>query len=119
MTYFPDHLDRTEARIISRLITAILTLSPVPLFVRVHDGEEWATDWTRNRRTICEAVAATDETRFVLAQTETTEGGAMHRFGSIWLIHGNGEDAISDASFNIKRDNAETIIDALIDHANR
>ena len=119
MIYFPDHLDRTEARIISRLITAILTQSPVSLFVRVHDGEEWATDWTRDRRTISEAVAATEETRFALAETETAEGGAMHRFGSIWLIHGNGEDVISDASFSIKRENAEAIIDALIDHANR
>ena len=103
----------------NKLLTAILTLSPVPLFVRVYDGEEWATDWTRDRKTIQQETAATDETRYVLAATETEQGGAMRRVGSITLIHGNGEDVISDASFNIKFDDAETLINSLCNHANR
>lgn len=35
------------------------------------------------------------------------------------LLDNKIEDVISDASHNVHRDNAEAIIDALCDHANR
>jgi len=116
MAHFPDHMDRDEARVSNRLITAILD-HPDNLAVRVFDGEQWATHWTRDRATIQRETAATDVTIYHLCKVSDT--GAATRFGSITLIHGNGEDVVSDAAWSSKRPEAEALIEGLCDHANR
>lgn len=112
MAQWPQHMDPTEGRICNRVLTAILA-HPRNLFVRVFDGEEWATDWTRDRATIQRETAATDMTRWFLMSCTTPEGGAARRLGSILLIHGNAEDVISDASWNPREADAESIVNAL------
>ena len=114
MPHFPAHLSKTEAAIINKLITAILERPN--LMARVYDGEEWATEWTRNRSTMQQEIAATDETRIYI--TALDKNGAATRIGSILLIHGNDEDVISDASWNPKHPYAEPTIDTLCKEAN-
>ena len=116
MSQFPDHMNATEARIVNRLLTAILTLSHVPMMVRVHDGEEFATDWTTDRKEIQKETAATDVTVYVLA--EKMDDGSRRRVGSVTLIHGNEDDVISDASYSTKYEGSQDLIDSLCEHAN-
>lgn len=112
MAHWPDHMDATEAAICNKTLTRILS-NPRHLMVRVFDGEEWATGWTRDRAAIQRETAATDETRWFLTETETAEGGAGRRIGSILLIHGNGEDVISDTSWNPRVSHAQELLDQL------
>jgi hypothetical protein len=116
MSNFPDYMNATEVRIVNRLLTAILTSSTVPLTVRVNDGEEWATDWTTDRKVIQRETAATDVTIYALA--EKMPDGTRQRIGTITLIHGNEDDVISDASYRTTYEGSEDLIDALCDHAN-
>lgn len=115
MTHFPKHMDATEAKIANRLLTAILRHPD--LLVRVFDGEEWSTDWTRDRAAIQRETAATDMTRYSI--TRLADNGAARRLGSILLIHGNGEDVISDYSWNTKVDAVEALLDEVCDYANQ
>lgn len=112
---YPEWVRPEEAKVMDKLLTAILTLAPVKLVVRVYDGEEWATEWTDNRATIKAATASTDETRWAIASVSDT--GAFRRVGTFLLIHGNGEDVIADASWNPKDPNHEGLINALFDEA--
>ncbi|MDX0762392.1 hypothetical protein U8C32_08695 [Sinorhizobium medicae] len=92
---FPQHMDRTEQRIVGKLIRKALALG---YLVSVYDGEEWALVKADDYKAITAEVAATDETtlRFRLASGE--------KVGSVWLVHGNEDDVISDCS-----DNAATL----------
>jgi hypothetical protein len=114
MTY-AAHIAADEKTICNRLIAAALA-HPRNLLIRVYDGEEWATDWTDNAAAIKQAIAATSETRLYFSAR--AENGGARRIGSILLIHGNGEDLISDSSHNPNDEQAESIIDALCNAAN-
>ncbi|MQX49642.1 hypothetical protein [Sinorhizobium medicae] len=89
---FPQHMDRTEQRIVGALIRKALKLG---YLVSVYDGEEWALRKSSDYEAITAEVAATDETtlRFRLSIGE----GLV---GSVWLIHGNAEDVICDHTDN-------------------
>ncbi|PCD76765.1 hypothetical protein CLN94_06570 [Pseudothioclava arenosa] len=106
---FPHWMDKTEARIANKLLTAIL--SDKELFVRVYDGEDWVTEWTRDRAAIQRETAQTEVTRYYIARQP--EGGGAQRVGSFLLIHGNGEDVLSDGSWNPRCDGAEAFIDGM------
>ncbi|MBD3755904.1 MAG: hypothetical protein IE937_09735 [Gammaproteobacteria bacterium] len=110
MAEFPTHMRKVEADIVNKLLTRIL--SHKDLLIRVYDGVEWATDWTRNRAEVQRETAATDETRYCIIRI--AENGAATRIGSILLIHGNDEDVISDASWNPKLEDAESLIEDLM-----
>ena len=89
--HFPTWIDADEARIANKLFSAILR-HPLELQVRIFDGEENATNWTRKR---ADLKAATAQTEFTILQLRKPNG---ERLGSITLIHGNGPDLISNAS---------------------
>jgi len=57
---FPDHMDIIEARVIAKLLDTILANDS--LYVRVHDGEEFATAPTRDRAMIEKETCATQPT---------------------------------------------------------
>lgn len=111
MSSFPEHMSKIEQGISNKLLTRILK-HPDNLFVRVYDGEEWATEWTRDREVIQRETAATDATRYFIMRVSET--GAATRIGSVLLIHGNEDDVISDGSWNTKVEGAEALIDALM-----
>ena len=105
---FPVWIDPTEAAIINKLITAIKAEN---LLMRVYDGEAFATAWTSSRKTIQAMCAQTDYT--VLHLKEEWDAPV----GTVTLIHGNGEDVISD--WSVPRDNpeAEMKLDAICEGA--
>jgi hypothetical protein len=80
-----------EAEIINRLITAILNHG---YCISVYDGEEYALERSYNQAAIQEETSATDETTYRMYSREGDYKGFF------WLIHGNGEDVISDHSDN-------------------
>jgi len=113
MTHFPDHLGKIESRIINRLISAILDAG---YSIRVGEGEEGErlTRPTRHRPTIQSETAATCITLFDIMQ------GDAERLATIVLIHGNGEDVISDVSYPASRgDVIAEEIEAFLGHANQ
>jgi hypothetical protein len=115
MTSYTSHIRPTERRICDRILAAILATEG--LFVRVYDGEEWATEWTRDLALVRPEIAATDETRLFLMDVDA-ETGAATRLGSILLIHGNEEDLISDSSWNPKAAGAEQLVERLCQAGN-
>jgi hypothetical protein len=90
---FPDHLDPTERVIISKLLDTILAAGySIDVRDAYGDGDE-PMEPTNNRTLIEAEVAATGETCLDIYDAD----GAR---GFILLIHGNGEDVISDSSDN-------------------
>lgn len=108
---FPSWINRTEAAITNKLITAIKKRKGYRM--RVYDGEEWATGWTANRKTIQSATAQTEHT-VIHVQDDRRKN-----IGFIALIHGNGEDLISDAGWNRNDGPAKATIEALCEEANQ
>jgi hypothetical protein len=77
-----------EKRIIRQ---AAKSLIEAGFSVRVHDGEEYATEKTTSLVAIMAEVFATEETYF-----HAFKDGQLA--GQIWFIHGNGCDVITDNS---------------------
>lgn len=88
---FPSYLWEDECQIINALITSIFREG---LVISVFDGEEYALKRSSVRSEIQKEVAATDETTFVVRDTE----GRRHGF--FWLIHGNRGDVLTDYTAN-------------------
>lgn len=89
---FPAHMDPAEARIVNNLITKMLGRGGE---IRVRDYEEpddVFVDWTRDR------VAIQKETNATCGTVYDFRFEGDNRLGSVLLIHGNGEDVISDIS---------------------
>lgn len=107
---YPNHLQTVEKQICDSLVTAAIN-RPEGLFIRVYDGEEWATKWTRDAKAISAATAATDETSYHFGVKNAE--GKMNAKGYILLIHGNDEDLISDSAHKNDDPEAEKLIDAL------
>jgi hypothetical protein len=92
--HYPDHMQETEQRIVSKLLDTLLANG---VHVRVFDGEEYATDFTEDRATIERETNATDVTVYELRLHRDGDNGAVNQYlGSITLIHGNDVDVISD-----------------------
>ena len=96
MAQFPDFADAEESRIINKLITRVL--SEENMHIAVHDGEEFATPPTRDRAQIQRETFATDVTVYVLYTPSVKQPGKWKRHGTVTMVHGNGEDVLSDAS---------------------
>lgn len=94
---FPNHMHPLESRIVDEILHRALTIG---FEVRVHDGEEWATSWTRGLEGIRQQVAATDETFLHLRMKDENGEIAVENgerlTGAIWLVHGNGGDVVCD-----------------------
>jgi len=103
---FPLWIAADEARIANKLFTAVLR-HPMELQIKIWDGEEDATNWTRKRPDLKAATAQTDMTILRLRKP------CGHVLGCITLIHGNGPDLISDASAANEADLA--LIEAICD----
>ena len=88
MTHFNEYLPKDEIAPINALITRILEAGH---HIAVHDGEEYATGPTRDRALIQKETCETEMTVYVVLD----QGKYL---GQFVLIHGNGEDVISDAS---------------------
>ncbi|CAH2399605.1 hypothetical protein [Mesorhizobium escarrei] len=88
---FPQHMNRTEQRIVGAIIRKALK---VGYLVSVYDGEEWALVKSTNYEAITAEVAATDATtlRFRLSGGDSV--------GTVFLVHGNDEDVVCDHSDN-------------------
>jgi hypothetical protein len=89
MANFPDYMNKTEAQIINRILSAALAHGGK---VSVYDGEEWALKQSTDRAAIQAEVAATDMTTLRLRDAK---GDTV---GSVLLVHGNGADVICDYS---------------------
>ena len=87
-------LEDTERRIINRYLkrVAILAEENPGLKVRVFDGEEHSYEGPFNSAAIKEQVGITDETVI----TVILPTGHKH---SVILVHGNGEDVVSDCAY--------------------
>lgn len=109
MTHFPEWMDATERRICDRFLTSALWRYEL----RAHDGEEWATGWTRDRASLQRQFAQTDSTTIAVRHA----GGA--EFGQVVFVHGNGQDVISDYAWNPKDADAETLLDAICGYSER
>lgn len=106
-TNFPTWMDAVEARITNKLFSAILR-NPEELQIKIFDGEEFATHWTRNRKLLKGQTAQTD---YTVLHIQSQRG----MIGTITLVHGNGEDLISDASSS-NADNLD-LLETLCDKA--
>lgn len=97
-----------ESKIIRRLIRDILAAGCA---ISVYDGEEYTVTRSRDAAVIIGACATTDET------TLTIGNDAGVRIGSIWLVHGNGPDVISDytdsAAIHAMQAGAATLAESL------
>ena len=75
--------------------------------ISVFDSEEMALVDSRDEAEILEAMCTTDDDRLYVGGTE--------RIGSFWLIYGNGEDLISDYSWNASVATSKQIMDQIND----
>ena len=78
-----------EFEIISKIVSKALANG---YFVSVYDGGEWPVRRSSDPAEILAATATTDETHYLIRNT----GG--YPIGSIWFVHGNEEDVVSDCS---------------------
>lgn len=113
MAHWPDHLDPVEARICNRLITAIFARD---YLIQVREGEmhEVMCPPTTNRADIQAMVAATGITLIDLIQVVKQK---PTRVGVFALIHGNGEDVISEFSWHPQVPELEEMMEALFEQA--
>lgn len=98
MASFPNHIDKVEAKIISRAVSYAFQRGWV---ITIWDGEETVLHkiGKQRRKDVEENVAATDETTFIFHKFEKDLG--LHRkIGTVVFIHGNGEDVWSDNTDN-------------------
>jgi len=109
---WPDHMDPQEARICGRLISQILAAGYA---IRVHDGEDPATDITSSRSKIQAATAATDLTVYQVYDWLEAKGWTI--VGQIFLVHGNGPDVIHDLSWHPQIEEMEDLMNAWFEHA--
>lgn len=97
MTY-PTHIDPIEAQIIDAILIAALAKGYV---VSVCDGEEWSLRRSSDIEAIRAEVAASDETTLMFRDPANQRpDGDPARVGSVFLVHGNGCEVISDCSDN-------------------
>jgi hypothetical protein len=115
---FPSWIDADEARIINKLFSAILKAG---YQARIFDGEQTVCHWTTDRKTLQRHTAQTEQTTLHIREGRETESPVElpATLGTITLIHGNGEDVISDASWQRTSAEAETIIEALCEAASQ
>ncbi|RWI06830.1 MAG: hypothetical protein EOQ89_03615 [Mesorhizobium sp.] len=88
---FPEHANATEKRIITAILKRALAANYT---VSVYDGEEWALKRSTDLEAITAECHATDETTL---RMRDADGNVV---GSIFLVHGNEEDVISDHTDN-------------------
>lgn len=102
---------------------AAMDLLAAGFTLRIHDGEDWATERTTDLAIVMDALMSTDEDRLaVLAPDTRPEGerapsGCVRR-GTILLVYGNdGYDVIADNSTTMEEhlEKASTLADALCD----
>jgi hypothetical protein len=97
MADYPTHMPVIERRICDRLITEITRRG---YFIRVFDGEDYATTRTQNKDDIRAETSATDVTVYEVYDRDPGRTFSMwRRIGNFVLIHGNGEDVLSDYSW--------------------
>jgi len=108
---FPAHMDAAETRICNLLITVILEAGYA---IRVRCGEEGDVfvEATTDRAAIQKETAATGATYYDV-MSYNAHPGKMVRVGTIWLVHGNGCDLISDTSWPENAPENEAIIEAV------
>ena len=94
MKYFPDHANKTEAKIINKIITSALKNG---YSISVFDGEDYSLLRSTTRKEIKAECFATDETTLVF---HVISEPFVTKVGWVWLIHGNGCDVIADYSDN-------------------
>lgn len=90
--------------------SAVTELASAGYFVRLHDGEDWATGRTQDPAVILEAIMACDEESLSVLRADTrtvAEGRAISGFlrcATISLVYGNdGYDVIADYSTSLEK----------------
>ncbi len=87
------HTHYIEKKICKRLIN---TIHKQGYKFDINDGEEDVIRHSRDKKAAFEALFSTDEDYIIVRNDEG------QRLGSIWLIHGNGIDVISDYSTSLE-----------------
>jgi hypothetical protein len=101
---FNKHIALTEAVICETLIDSILRAGYV---IELHDGEEVSLPRSRDRAALQEWTAISDLTSYIVFDDDG------NRIGSFVLIHGNGEDILSDFSWPASKPENEAIMESL------
>lgn len=97
-----SQLPYDERLIIQQIIRSALDRG---LLVSVYDGEEWPLILSSNEAAIAGEIGATDETALRFRDPKRlNENGKPDTVGTVYLVHGNGCDVISDHT-----DNPETV----------
>ena len=109
MSHFPEWMDKEEQRICNKLITAIL--SEEGRRIAVIDGMERVTGLTRNRALIQKETCQTDITYYEVYNPPVDN--LSEYVGRFMLIHGNGEDVISDWSWRPSVYRSEEVMDEI------
>lgn len=101
------HVPDNEVKIITNLVDSILAHEDLAICVR--DEEDVAMQTTRNRKDILSVIGDTEVTilkikKLLVLSKEISKfkRSEIENYGFITLIHGNGEDVISDYSENLK-----------------
>jgi hypothetical protein len=113
--HWPEWMPKDEAAICNRLITFILRAGYL-IQVREFEAGEVMCAPTKDRAEIQRQTAATGGGMYEVVQ-QLNPNKAV-RIASFLLIHGNGEDVISDASWNPQVPELEAFIDAACAYAN-
>jgi hypothetical protein len=90
MSSLKERIDSQEYAVISRLVNRALNFGWV---VSVSDGEEVVVHKAKTLQQIYAEIAHTDATYLKFYQDDKY-------FGTVMLVHGNGEDVISDHTDN-------------------
>jgi hypothetical protein len=107
--YLAPHLS-VERQIVDKLIDTILATETHT--ISVFDGLTWALAGSRDKDKITAEIAATDVTTLRVRDISGDKKPGQ-KVGSIFLIHGNDVDVISDWSDN---DNTNAIVEETMKH---
>lgn len=90
---YTKHLSDIERDVIDDLIREALAQGAL---ISVYDGEEWALSRSTDYRRITSEIAATDETTIGIRLRDDAMGWALRKVGTVFLVHGNGAEVVSD-----------------------
>lgn len=90
-------LSHAERKIIGAVIDDALARD---LLISVFDGEEWTVTASENRHAVAMSIGTTDTTTLRFRKAGLGADGKPEVVGSVFLVHGNDCDVISDHSDN-------------------
>jgi hypothetical protein len=112
--FWPNHMDRDEARICNMLIS---TITDAGYGIRVRCGEEGDVfvPTTTSRKLIQADTAATGATTYDVMDmsAQFSDPSKAVSIGYVWLVHGNGAEVIADMGWPRSKPESEAILETL------